>query len=269
MNHRDDARPTTSDQDLEGTEESRPQGEEVQEDPSAGPQEGEDAVEEPSGDSPEGETAEAGSPAPDDEGASDPQEGQEGSDRRSGRDSTSVDELELSLEASESDAAGGEESSVTREDQLAAQVERLQAEVDVHRDKWLRAMAEFENFRKRTRRELDSSLNLARASVFKQLLEVVDNFERALGAAETDSEADSKEFMAGMALIRDQLVKLLKEHDVHRIEAEGKEFDPRLHEAISQIESEEVPSEHVAQVVQEGYQLGDMVLRPAVVIVAE
>ena len=72
-----------------------------------------------------------------------------------------------------------------------------------------------------------------------------------------------------MALIRDQLVKLLQDHDVHRIEAVGREFDPNLHEAISQIETDEVPSEHVAQVVQDGYQLGDMVLRPAVVIVAQ
>jgi molecular chaperone GrpE len=186
---------------------------------------------------------------------------------------TSVDELELSLEFDDSadvetdeGEAGEEESSVPRAEQLAAQIESLQAESDAHRDKWLRAMAELENFRKRTRRDFESSINLAKASVFRQLLEVVDNFERAL--ASVDAEAESGEMVQGVQLIRDQLLKVLRDNDVHRIEALGRPFDPNLHEAVSQIETDEVEGEHVAQVVQEGYVLGDMVLRPAAVVVA-
>lgn len=186
---------------------------------------------------------------------------------------TSVDELELSLDIddlsdadAESKGGDGEESSVPRADQLSAQIESLQAESDAHRDKWLRAMAELENFRKRTRRDFESSINLAKASVFRQLLEVVDNFERALDSV--DQEAESAELVKGVILIRDQLLRVLRDNNVHRIEARGQIFDPNLHEAVSQIETEDVPSEHVAQVVQEGYQLGDMVLRPAVVVVA-
>jgi molecular chaperone GrpE len=185
---------------------------------------------------------------------------------------TSVDELELSLDIGGLEGDGvcegeaDEESSVPRADQLAAQIESLQAESDAHRDKWLRAMAELENFRKRTRRDFESSINLAKASVFRQLLEVVDNFERALDAV--DPEAESSDLVKGVELIRDQLLRTLRDNNVHRIEAIGQPFDPNLHEAVSQIETEDVPAEHVAQVVQEGYQLGEMVLRPAVVVVA-
>ena len=105
------------------------------------------------------------------------------SPRKPGGGSSDVAELERSIEESrESDADAEAEPAVPREVQLEAQIERLQSEIDVHRDKWLRAMAEFENYRKRARREMESSINLARADVLKQLLEVLDNFERALDA---------------------------------------------------------------------------------------
>ena len=93
-------------------------------------------------------------------------------------------------EAKEMPSETAEEDSVSRERQLQAQLERVQAEADTNRDKWLRAMAELDNFRKRSRQHLESSLNLARADVLKQLLEVLDNFERALAAERflTDQE---------------------------------------------------------------------------------
>ena len=186
------------------------------------------------------------------------------------RSTADLAELEDSLEGSgEGDSEGGEEPSVSREVQLESQIERLQSEVDVNRDKWLRAMAEFENFRKRSRREMESSINLARADVLKQLLEVLDNFERALDAFEQAEEARGETFVKGVRLIQDQLMKVLRDHDVSRIEAVGEPFDPNLHEAISQIETDEVPSQHVATVVKAGYRLNDMVLRPALVVVAQ
>ncbi len=204
------------------------------------------------------------------EGGDEPSEESPSEAKASARPATSVDELELSLDigapAPDSGEAAEAESSVSREDQLAAQLESLQAESDAHRDKWLRAMAELDNFRKRTRRDFESSINLAKASVFRQLLDVVDNFERAL--ATVDAEAESTDFVKGVELIRDQLLRVLKDNGVHRIEAMGRPFDPNLHEAVSQIETDEFESEHVAQVVQEGYQLGEMVLRPAVVVVS-
>jgi molecular chaperone GrpE len=183
---------------------------------------------------------------------------------------SSVDELERSIEESrETDADAEAEPAVSREVQLGAQVERLQAEVDVQRDKWLRAMAEFENYRKRARRELESSINLARADVLKQLLEVLDNFERALDAFDQAETPPDETFVKGVRLIQDQFLKVLRDNDVIRIEAVGAPFDPNLHEAVSQMETDEIPSQHVARVVKEGYRLNDMVLRPAMVVVAQ
>lgn len=184
---------------------------------------------------------------------------------------STVAELELSLEDDQSEEPSGpeEEDSVSREIQLSSQIDRLQAEADANRDKWLRAMAEFENFRKRNRREMESTINLARAGVLRQLLDVLDNFDRALSAAESSDNAPGADFVHGVRLIQDQLLKVLKENGVSRIDADQMPFDPNLHEAVSQIETDEVLSQHVAQVVKDGYLMNDMVLRPAMVVVAE
>lgn len=208
----------------------------------------------------------------DSDDAAEPEEGA-GEERRgvNSRDGArAVAELEDSLaEAPEDDAGASEEPSVSREDQLQAQIENLQAEADANRDKWMRSMAELENFRKRARRELDSSINLARADLLKQLLEVLDNFERALDAFDQAEPAPEEVFVKGVRLIQDQLLKVLRDNGVSRIEAVGEPFDPNVHEAVSQIETEDVPSQHVAHVVKAGYRTDDMILRPAVVVVAQ
>ena len=191
-------------------------------------------------------------------------------ERERGEVSPTIAELEDSLEGSEEDdSAQGDEASVSREAQLASQVERLQEQVDEQRDKWLRAMAELENFRRRSRRELESSINLARAELLKQLLDVVDNLDRALDHLRESEGGANEGYERGFRLIQEQMLKILRENGVSRIEAENHPFDPNLHDAISQIETEQVPSQHVARVVKEGYRLNDMVLRPATVIVAQ
>lgn len=181
-----------------------------------------------------------------------------------------VAELEDSLaEAPDEDSGKTDEPAVSREAQLQAQIERAQSEADANRDKWMRSMAELENFRKRARRELDSSINLARADLLKQLLEVLDNFERALDAFDQAETPPDEVFVKGVTLIQDQLLKVLRDNGVSRIEAVGEPFDPNVHEAVSQIETQDVPSQHVAHVVKAGYRLEDMILRPAVVVVAQ
>jgi molecular chaperone GrpE len=185
------------------------------------------------------------------------------------RGTSDVAELERSLEQSKempSDIAA--EAAVSRETQLQAQLERVQAEVDANRDKWLRAMAELDNFRKRSRQHLESSLNLARADVLKQLLEVLDNFERAMEAWEQVEPTPDENFVKGVRLIQDQLLRMLRENRVEKIDSIGTPFDPNLHEAVSQIETEEFESQHVARVIKEGYRFHEMVLRPAMVVVA-
>jgi molecular chaperone GrpE len=185
------------------------------------------------------------------------------------RGTSDVAELERSLEeAKEMGSDATAEDAVSREDQLQAQLERVQAEADTNRDKWLRAMAELDNFRKRTRTHLESSLILARADVLKQLLEVLDNFERVMEAWDQADQAPDDNFVKGVRLIQDQLLRVLRENRVEKIESIGAPFDPNLHEAVSQIESDEVESQHVARVIKEGYRFHETVLRPAMVVVA-
>jgi len=149
-----------------------------------------------------------------------------------------------------------------------AEIERLTGELAGFRDRYLRAVAELENVRKRSRRELETSTNLARANLLRELLEVADNFGRALEAAPQGEEAPETGFGEGVRLIYVQFMDILRQNGCERIPAKGEPFDPNLHEAISQIETDEVPSQHVFAVVQEGYRLNDHVLRPAKVVVA-
>ena len=148
-------------------------------------------------------------------------------------------------------------------------VAQLQEELAATKDRWLRAVAELENLRKRSRRELQTTTNLARASLLRELLEVADNFGRALESAPWNDQDDAKRgFAEGVRLTYVRFMEILRQNGLQRIEARGASFDPNLHEAISQIETDEVPSQHVVQVIQEGYLLNDMVVRPARVVVA-
>lgn len=149
--------------------------------------------------------------------------------------------------------------------------EQLRRERDDFQDKWLRSVAELDNLRKRSRRELTETRRFATADIIVSLLEVVDNFERALQsmAAEDESQGELTRLRSGVDLIFQSLQNLLSERGVRKIEARGNEFDPQHHEAVGQLESDEVASGHVAEVMQQGYTLDDRVLRPSRVIVAK
>lgn len=178
---------------------------------------------------------------------------------------------ELATDEAESSAAEGEETAQSAPGDVAAraaELEQLREESRENRDKWLRALAELENFRKRSRRELETSLNLANANLLRQLLEVLDDFERALGAAEEPEEGAEDALLSGVRLIHGKLLEILRQNGVVRMEAQGRPFDPNLHEAVSQISSEELPPDHVAHVVQDGFVLNETILRPARVVVS-
>jgi molecular chaperone GrpE len=164
--------------------------------------------------------------------------------------------------------AAGEIEPTRSEAALEAELERIQAESEANRERWLRAMAELENARKRFRRELETSINLANANLLRSLLDVVDNFDRALATVEGEEDSPAKAMARGIRLIYGQFMDVLRQSGLSRIEAQGKPFDPNLHEAIAQKETDEVPSHTVVEVVQEGYLLRDKVLRPARVVVA-
>ena len=143
----------------------------------------------------------------------------------------------------------------------------LQDKVDELNDKVLRQMAEFENFRNRTEKEKAQQFEMGQANVLEKLLPIVDNFERGL-AAVPEEEKDSA-FADGMNKIYKQLTKQLEDLGVQPIEALGKEFDPNLHNAVMQVETEEYESGVVAQELQKGYMFKNTVLRHSMVGVAQ
>lgn len=170
------------------------------------------------------------------------------------------------------------------EEEPAAPADELasaRAEAAENRDSWLRAAAELENYRRRTERELAETSARAQAEVLRSLLGVLDDVDRALAAANDASQSGGSSaeagpndelagdpIVTGIRLIRARLLDILRQYGVVEIEAEGALFDPHAHEAVMQIESEEVAEGHVAQVLERGYRIGDRVLRPAKVAVA-
>jgi len=143
-------------------------------------------------------------------------------------------------------------------------VEALEAKAEELKDQLLRSRAEFENFRKRTAREVERIRKTATESVIHDLLPVLDNLELALEHAE-DAVGPIAD---GIKMVLKQLLGVLERNGLEPIEALGRPFDPKVHEAISEIESAEVPKDNVAQEFQRGYTLGGQILRPSKVVVS-
>ena len=152
------------------------------------------------------------------------------------------------------------------------QIKELQAraaKADENWDRLVRTSADFENFKKRAAREKIEAAQYATASLLGKVLPVLDNFEMALAAAQNAPGEKNSALQSGVAMIQTQLKSVLTEAGLEEIDAAGKPFDPSLHEAVSQQETEAVPEEHVAQQLRKGYKFKDRLLRPATVVVAK
>ena len=134
-------------------------------------------------------------------------------------------------------------------------------------DKVMRQMAEFENYRKRTEKEKATMFEMGAKSVIEKMLPVVDNFERGLASVSEEDQTDP--IYEGMSLIYKQLIGELDKLGVKPIEALGQEFNPDLHNAVMQVESEEFEEGIVAQELQKGYMYRDSVVRHSMVAVAQ
>ena len=133
-------------------------------------------------------------------------------------------------------------------------------------DRLLRLAAEFDNYKKRTAREYEQLIKTANENLILPLVDVLDNFERALDSAKSAKDFDS--FHQGIELIYQHLRDLLTREGLQPIEAVGQPFDPHQHEAISQMEDEDHPPETVVHQIQRGYMLGDKLLRASRVVVS-
>jgi len=158
--------------------------------------------------------------------------------------------------AQAADAAQGES-----EDPTAG----LQADLDRFRDLALRSQADFENYKKRSAREKEEAIKYANSSLLERLVGIIDNFELGLAAAK--EQGPNSPIYSGMVLVQKQLNDLLTENGLQPVEAEGKKFDPNLHEAIAH-EASEFPAETVIRQTRRGYRLKDRLLRPARVVVS-
>lgn len=145
--------------------------------------------------------------------------------------------------------------------------EKLQEKVDELEDRVKRQMAEFENFRKRTDKEKAAMFETGAKSVIEKILPVVDNFERGLSVL--SEEEKSAPFAEGMNKIYKQLMDELEKLEVKPIETVGCEFDPNLHNAVMQVESEEYESGVIAQELLKGYTYRDSVVRHSMVAVVQ
>jgi molecular chaperone GrpE len=142
----------------------------------------------------------------------------------------------------------------------------LQADLDRFRDLALRSQADFENYKKRSAREKEEAIKYANTSLLERLVAIVDNFELGLEAAKEESEQSP--IYSGMTLVLKQLKDFLGENGLQPIEAEGKKFDPNLHEAIAHASSA-VPEGIVLRQTRRGYRFKDRLLRPSIVVVSK
>jgi molecular chaperone GrpE len=167
-------------------------------------------------------------------------------------DST-IEQIEHEMEVAAQEAAAEPDAPQARET----------AAPDEFKDRYMRTLADFENYRKRTEREKGDFYKYAVQGLLKELLPVLDNFDRALDHAE-----DGDDFHKGVLLIYKQLVDTLRKHGVKPIDESGVKFDPNIHEAVMREEDPSVPTQTVTSILQKGYFLHDRLLRPALVKVA-
>ena len=174
----------------------------------------------------------------------------------------SVDELiEKALEASKE--SSDEDDAASEYNDAATQFADLEEELNDAKDSLLRLRAEYDNYIKRTTREKAEIYPTATAKCIEGLLPVIDSFERAL-----DAECSDENFKKGMDMIFGQMKSFLDKMNVTEVPGVGAQFDPNIHNAIQQQESEDYASGHVCAVYQKGYMIGDKLIRPAMVVVA-
>src|SRR5215472_10102602 len=179
---------------------------------------------------------------------------------------TEIEEQQLDAEHELPAAEEGENRQVLSPQpapERVSEVEKLRAERDALLDRLARMQAEFDNARKRAAKEQQEYRDYALVDAIKTLIPVLDSFDRALRASPEKSE-----FHVGVELIHKQLQDALAKIGVQPVSAKGQQFDPRFHEAIEMVETEDVPDQQVIEELQPGYKLKDRLLRPAMVRVA-
>lgn len=179
-----------------------------------------------------------------------------------------MDATESQMETGDQEVTGISEAEVPIAlDSLQNELNETKAKVDEYLDGWQRTLAEFANYKKRVEREQEQAYQNSVGNVVKRYLPIVDDLERALNNRPANN--DDAAWLAGIELIYRKMLATLETDGIKVMETEGQLFDPNLHEAIATVPSDDHESGQIIEVLQKGYLLGDRVLRPALVRVAE
>ena len=152
--------------------------------------------------------------------------------------------------------------------ELEAKLETKEKEVEETYDRLLRVSAEFDNFKKRSTREMDEYRKFANQSLIKEMLSVVDNLELAMNSTNGHKAID-KDLLQGLEMTHKEILKVFEKFNVKPIDAIGQPFDPAFHEAVMQEETNDSPKNTVINELQRGYMIHDRLLRPSMVVVAK
>ena len=204
------------------------------------------------------------------EGAGDSEETDEASEtdvqKEEASDTSVAEDSETEPSGEEEEREGKEDKKLFKKKQKAdKKQDALKEKIDELEDKVKRQMAEFDNFRKRTEKEKTAMVETGARSVIEKILPEVDNFERGFSSIPEEEKGTS--FAAGMEMVYKQLMTELEKMDVKPIPAVGEEFDPNLHNAVMQVESEEYETGVIAQELQKGYTYRGTVVRHSMVAV--
>jgi molecular chaperone GrpE len=151
--------------------------------------------------------------------------------------------------------------------EMETRLESVEQEAKEAHDRFLRVSAEFENYKKRSAREMDEFRKFANESLIREMLTVVDNLERALNSSNNDDQANSH-IAEGVDMTLKEILKVFEKFNVKPIEALGKPFDPNFHQAAMREETNERPENTVLNELEKGYMIHDRLLRPAMVVVS-
>lgn len=168
-------------------------------------------------------------------------------------------EIDLEPDEPEADAGGGDEPSV--EEELHA----ARLELEVSKDRWLRAVADLENYKRRVKRDIEDAVTRSTQDLLSSFLPTVDNLERALQVA-GDEAPD--QLVKGIVMVRDEFLVALSKHGIEPVPSVGHPFDPAVHDALQQETSNEYGPGTVTREFEKGYRMGERLLRPARVVVA-
>ena len=182
-------------------------------------------------------------------------------------DSEKVESVEIEPESipPDEDIIEGEENRIT---ELESKLEAKEKEAAETYDRFLRASAEFDNFKKRSSREMEEFRKFANQSLIKEMLSVVDNLELAMNSTNGHKAID-KDLLQGLEMTHKEILKVFEKFNVKPIDAKDQLFDPAFHEAVMQEETSDSPKNTVINELQRGYMIHDRLLRPSMVVVAK